>query len=108
MGIPVEGPAYIFGDNQSVLANTSKPHSTLKKKSSSVAFHFVREGVAKVEWRTINTNQNPSDMLTKSLAGGEKRNLFTSYCAALSIMNLQLRCGLRLTAEPLHCFNLNI
>ena len=33
MGIPVEGPSYIFGENQSVLANTSKPHSTLKKKS---------------------------------------------------------------------------
>ena len=32
MGIPCEFPAYIFGDNQSVLANTSKPFSMLKKK----------------------------------------------------------------------------
>jgi hypothetical protein len=81
MGIPVEGPAYIFGDNQSVLANTSRPHSTLKKKSSSIAYHFVREGVAKDEWRTtyIDTHHNPPDMLTKSLAGGEKRTRFTSY-----------------------------
>ena len=81
MGIPVEGHAYIFGDNQSVLANTSKPHSTLKKKSSSIAYHFVREGVAKDEWRTtyLNTHFNPSDMLTKSLPGGEKRTRFTSY-----------------------------
>ena len=46
MGIPVEGPAYVFGDNQSVLVNSSKPHSTLKKKSCSIAFHFVREGSA--------------------------------------------------------------
>jgi hypothetical protein len=83
MGIPVEGPAcYVFGDNQSVLANTTRPHSTLKKKSSSIAYHFVREGVAKDEWRTtyLNTHHNPSDMLTKSLAGGEKRtSRFTSY-----------------------------
>lgn len=81
MGIPVEMPTYIFGDNQSVLANTTIPHSTLKKKSSSIAFHFVREGVAKSEWRTtyINTNYNPADMCTKSLPGGEKRNKFTSY-----------------------------
>ena len=81
MGISVELPTFIFGDNQSVLANTSKPHSTLKKKSSSIAFHFVREGCAKDEWRTtyLNTHFNPSDILTKSLPGGEKRDRFTSY-----------------------------
>ena len=79
MGIPVEQPTYVFGDNQSVLSNTSIPHSKLKKKSSSIAFHFVREGVAKSEWRTtyINTNDNTSGMLTKSLPGGEKRTKFT-------------------------------
>jgi hypothetical protein len=32
MGIPVTGPAYILGDNKSVLCNTSIPDSTLKKK----------------------------------------------------------------------------
>ena len=46
MGIPVMGPAYISGDNQSVLANTTNPDSTLKKKSQSIAYHFVREEVA--------------------------------------------------------------
>jgi hypothetical protein len=81
MGIPVDLPTYVFGDNQSVLANTTKPHSTLKKKSSSIAYHFVREGTAKDEWRTtyLNTNFNPADMLTKSLPGGEKRTRFISY-----------------------------
>ena len=81
MGIPIELPSYVFGDNQSVLSNTSFPHSKLKNKSSSIAFHFVREGVAKTEWKTtyINTLLNPSDMLTKSLPGGEKRTRFTTY-----------------------------
>ena len=71
----------IFGDNQSVLANTTKPHSSLKKKSSSIAFHFVREGVAKDEWRAtyLNTNFNPADLCTKSLPGGVKRRRFTNY-----------------------------
>jgi hypothetical protein len=32
MGIPVECHTYIYGDNQSVLANTTMPHSNLKKK----------------------------------------------------------------------------
>ena len=81
MGIPVELPTYIFADNQSVLKNSTLPHSTLKKKSSSIAFHFVREGTARDEWRLtyLNTHLNPSDMLTKSLPGGEKRTLFTSF-----------------------------
>ena len=50
MGIPIKNPTYLFGDNQSVLTNSLLPHSTLKKKSSSIAFHFVRESVAKDEW----------------------------------------------------------
>ena len=81
MGIPVEMPTYIFGDNKSVLVNSSMPHSTLKKKSCSVAFHFVREGTANDEWRVtyLNTDYNPSDMMTKSLPGGEKRTRFTSF-----------------------------
>lgn len=83
MGIPVDLPTYVvFGDNQqSVLANTSHPHSNLKKKSNSIAYHFVHEGVAKDEWCTtyLNTNLNPADLLMKSLSGGEKRSQFTAY-----------------------------
>jgi hypothetical protein len=53
IGIPVNGLCYICGDNPSVLANTTEPGSTLKKKSQSIAYHFVREGVANDEWSTI-------------------------------------------------------
>lgn len=79
MGIPVDEPAFVFGDNQSVLANTTNPTSTLKKRSNAIAYHFVREGVARDEWRTayINTHDNIADMLTKPLAG-EKRKKFVS------------------------------
>ena len=78
MGIPVEGPAYIAGDNQSVLANTTIPDSTLKKKSQSIAYHFVQEGAARGEWRTacVNTHDNESDLLTKLLPSGDKRKGF--------------------------------
>jgi hypothetical protein len=66
------------GDNQSVLANMSEPGSTLKKKSQSIAYHFVREGVAKDEWRTsyVNTHDDEADLLTKLLPAGEKRREF--------------------------------
>ena len=78
MGIPVDGPVFIYGDNQSVLANTTNPDSVLKKKSQSIAYHFVREGVARGEWRTsyVNTHDNEADLLTKPLPNGEKRQGF--------------------------------
>ena len=79
MGIPVDEPTFVFGDNQSVLANTTNLTSVLKKKSNALAYHFVREGVARDEWRTayINTHDNIADMLTKPLSG-EKRKKFVS------------------------------
>jgi hypothetical protein len=78
MGIPCGEPTYVSGDNQSVLANTTVPESTLKKKSQSIAYHFVREGCARDEWCTayVNTHLNPADLLTKPLPSGEKRILF--------------------------------
>ena len=33
MGIRINGPSHIHGDNKSVLVNSSKPDSVLKKKS---------------------------------------------------------------------------
>jgi hypothetical protein len=81
MGIPCEGHAYVDGDNQSVLANTANtliPDSTLKKKNQSIAYHFIREGAARDEWRTsyVNTHDNEADLLTQLLPAGEKRKGF--------------------------------
>ena len=46
-----------------MLNNTTIPDSTLKKKSQSIAYHMIREGVARDEWRTcyVNTNDNDED-----------------------------------------------
>ena len=75
MGILCDGPSHIYGDNQSVLANTTMPDSMLKKKSQSIVYHLVRKGSASGEWRTayVNTHDNEADLLTKSLPNGEKR-----------------------------------
>ena len=45
MGIPVEGPAYIYGDNKSVLANSSVPDSVLKKKIQLYRISFCERGM---------------------------------------------------------------
>ena len=73
MGIPYKGPAYISGDNQYVLANTTIPDYTLKKKSQSIAYHFICEGSTRDEWGTsyVNIHDNEADLLTKLLPSGE-------------------------------------
>ena len=78
LGIIVDFPSCMFSDNQSFLASSIYPHSKLKNESSSIAFHFVREGVAKDEWiiTYLNTKFNTSDILTKSLSAGIKQTRF--------------------------------
>ena len=77
MGVPLEGPTYIFGDNISVINNSSKPESTLKKKSNSICYHAVREAVAMGECVVghIRTHFNFADLLTKTLSGIVRRRL---------------------------------
>ena len=58
----------------SVINNTSKPESTLKKKANSVCYHYVYEAVEANECRTghISTHENPADIATKPLPSGNK------------------------------------
>jgi hypothetical protein len=76
MGIPIEEPLYCYGDNMSVIFNTQRPESTLKKKSNSICYHFCREAVAMGEAMTshIRSENNPADICTKLIPGGIKRD----------------------------------
>ena len=76
MGIPIESPTYIYGDNMSVIHNTSKPESVLRKKANSVCYHYIREAVAADECRTghIGTNENCADIATKPLPPSQKKD----------------------------------
>ena len=77
MGIPCSVPSLVYGDNKSVLVNASMPESVLKKKAHSIAYNFVREGVARKEWLLayINTKDNIADFLTKALSGDQRLKL---------------------------------
>ena len=61
----------------SVANNTYKVESTLRKKSNSICYHFVREAVAMQECLTtwIPTLKNWADLLTKVLSGRKRRTL---------------------------------
>ena len=77
MGVKIDGPTYMYGDNMSVIHNTSKPESVSKKKSNFICYHFVREAVAKRECLTthVPTARNWADLLTKVLFGKKRREL---------------------------------
>ena len=46
-GIPLDGPARIFCDNEAVYKSTSNPEATLKKKHNAIACHHkARESIA--------------------------------------------------------------
>ena len=53
MGIPVDGTTFTYEDNQAAFNNTSRPQSTLKKMLHSIEDHFLREGYAPDEWRSM-------------------------------------------------------
>ena len=69
MGVPIDGPTFVYGDILSIM-------STLKKKLSSVAYHVCRESVAMGENLTshIRSQLNPADLCTKVIPCGNKRD----------------------------------
>jgi hypothetical protein len=74
-GIPVEGPANVFCDNQGVVLNSSKPESTLNKKHNSICYHRVREAAARGTIRVahIDGTRNYADVFTKTTAPMHQR-----------------------------------
>ena len=69
LGIPLDGPANVFGDNQSVITNASVPESPLKKKHVAICYHRVREacacGIMRIAKEDSETNL--ADIFTKNL-----------------------------------------
>ena len=69
LGIPIEGPANVFCDNEGVYKNVSIGASVLKKKHNSIAYHKCRESVACGIMNVFKEDgsSNLADILTKSL-----------------------------------------
>ena len=68
-----------YGDNMSVIHNTERPESMLKKKSNSICYHAIRESVMMGESLTahIGTNENVGNLATEVLYG-QKRQYMVS------------------------------
>jgi hypothetical protein len=69
LGAPLDGPGWMFGDNESVITNSTIPKSTLKKRHNALSYHRVREACASGVMWFIHTpgKTNVADVLTKYL-----------------------------------------
>ena len=82
-GVPIEGEARVFCDNESVVKSNTYAESALKKKHCSVAYHKVREAVAagKILIYYESTNTNLADLLTKPLPDHKRKPLIQALLA---------------------------
>ena len=67
LGVHVDGPSWMFGDNMSVVMSSTIPSSTLKKRWNALSYHRVREAVASgiINVIHLSGDENPADVLTK-------------------------------------------
>jgi len=78
-GVPIDGEANIFCDNDAVVKTTSSADATLKKKHCSVAYHRIRESVSAgiIIILYESTSTNLANLLTKSLNCVTRRELMS-------------------------------
>ena len=70
LGVEIDGPCRMFGDNNSVILNTTLPSSMLKKKHQSIAYHAIRMAQAAniIIFEHVRSEDNWADVLTKPLS----------------------------------------
>ena len=67
MGVPLDGKAWAFGDNESVVTSSTVPHSRLGKRHNALNYHRVREAIAAkiVAFVHVPGKLNIADVLSK-------------------------------------------
>ena len=71
LGVPIDGPAVVWCDNQTVVNGASVPEAKLSKKHLGICYHAVREASAAKIWQVgfVPGKYNIADCLTKILSG---------------------------------------
>ena len=90
LGVKVNSPTLLLGDNKSVVLNSTIPSSVLKKKHCAINYHRVREAIAGniVRYCHIDSRLNIADCLTKPLPGNVQYNLLKPIMFANHFTNL--------------------
>ena len=81
LGVPIEGPAIMHCDNMSVVNDTTRPELVLRKKSSAVNYHYIRECVAAgiIQVNFVRSEDNLADCLTKPQSGGKRQAIVNKF-----------------------------
>ena len=80
-GVPIDGPADVYADNESMVLCTRDFDTKLNKKHNAIAYHYCRQAVAAEVIRTgkVHTDFNIADPYTKVLHGPKRIGLFQSW-----------------------------
>ena len=80
-GIPLEGPANVYCDNEAVYKNVAMPSSVLSKKMHSMSHHFCREMIAAEIIRIAkeDTTKNFADLFTQVLTKHKRDELLDKF-----------------------------
>ena len=80
-GVPLDGPANVFCDNEAVYKNTVIPESTLKKKHHLISYHTCCEAVASriMQVAKEGTKTNLADLFTKFLTSARREFLLERF-----------------------------
>ena len=72
LGVPIEGPSILLGDNESVVKGATIPHRKLNKRHLILSWHYVRQAIATgtYDYVHIPGKINPADILTKHWSYG--------------------------------------
>jgi hypothetical protein len=77
LGVPLEGLANVFCDNESVVKNSSRLESMLKKRHNAIAYHCCRKaqaaGIIRIAFEQGQTNI--TDLFTKLLTAPRLKEL---------------------------------
>ena len=70
LGVLVDGPTMMFGDNETVVNTASVPHSRLHKRHNALSYHRTREAIAAgiTRFYHVRGDVNPADILSKHWA----------------------------------------
>ena len=68
-GAPIDGPTWMFGDNESVIKSSTIPQSVLKKHHNALSYHCVCKACAAhiINFIHIPGTENVANVLTKFL-----------------------------------------
>jgi hypothetical protein len=81
LGVPINGPSVLLGDNKGVVLSATQFTSVLTKKHHAISYHKVRECIAAeiVDFRWVDGENNLADLMTKPVTKAVQATLLKRF-----------------------------